>query len=176
MFEKYEERRKLNVIIQQPGGTAKPGSQTYKLALPSRWIKAMKLSRDMKELVATFDGEKITLLPLIPLDEFIRQKVRKGNRIKFYRCYNDTRLCTEFCADLTDKEIRVVNFTDKKSERAFGAVDVLTWAQYISFLKYRTEFSLWNGKSEKELIEVADNCGGRRADDSFWFSAAYYGE
>lgn len=175
MIEKYEERRKLNIIIQRPGGTAKKGSETFKIALPSRWIRNLNLNKNKREVIASYDGEKIVIMPLIPLDQFISRRTGKGNEIKFYRFYNGSRLCSEFCVDLTDKEIRVVNHTDKRNEMVFGSDPVPTWSQYISFLKYRTDIELWNGKSEEELIEIADGSGGRRRDDSFWFSSARYG-
>ena len=40
------EKRIVNVIIQAPGGTAARNSNTYKLSLPSSWVKEMGISED----------------------------------------------------------------------------------------------------------------------------------
>lgn len=55
------EERKVRLIINKPGGTAGKNSLTYKISLPSKWIKAMQLSADERNVVISFDGEKIAI-------------------------------------------------------------------------------------------------------------------
>ena len=60
------EKRAGRIIIQTPGGTAAKGSYTYKLSIPSSWIKEMGLSEDNRQVELFFDG-------LIDKNEAIRR-------------------------------------------------------------------------------------------------------
>lgn len=56
------EERQLKVIFSKSGGTAGKGGITNRLTIPTTWIKAMGITPDNREVVATFDGKrKITI-------------------------------------------------------------------------------------------------------------------
>ena len=55
------EKRIVNVIIQAPGGTAAKNSSTYKLSLPSSWVKEMGISEENRQVEMKFDGTSITI-------------------------------------------------------------------------------------------------------------------
>ena len=55
------ERRQGKVIIHASGGTAGKGSNTYKLTLPSAWVKEMGINELNREVELYFDGNTITV-------------------------------------------------------------------------------------------------------------------
>lgn len=55
------ECRTLKVLFNKAGGTASKGSYTTKLSIPMKFLKDMGVTQDEREVVATFDGEKIIL-------------------------------------------------------------------------------------------------------------------
>ncbi len=55
------EERKMRIIVKKVGGTAGKNSLSYSISLPSKWIKAMNLSVDERNVVIAFDGEQITI-------------------------------------------------------------------------------------------------------------------
>ncbi|MGC2872270.1 hypothetical protein ACDL92_03080 [Ihubacter sp. mB4P-1] len=55
------EERNMRLIIVKAGGTAGKNSLTYKISLPSKWVKEMGFSLDDRNAVIAFDGEQITI-------------------------------------------------------------------------------------------------------------------
>ena len=53
------EKRLGNIIIQTPGGTAAKGSSTYKVSLPSSWIKELGIAAENRQVELSFDGKAI---------------------------------------------------------------------------------------------------------------------
>jgi hypothetical protein len=51
------EERELKVIF----GKAGSGSTTTRLTLPKKWINAMNITEDEREVLVEFDGEKIII-------------------------------------------------------------------------------------------------------------------
>ena len=55
------ERRQGKIIIHASGGTAAKGANTYKLTLPSAWMKEMGIKESDREVKISFDGSTITI-------------------------------------------------------------------------------------------------------------------
>ena len=53
--------RKRRIIFDKPGGNASKNAVSYKISLPSGWIKEMGISQDDRYVSIEFDGEKITI-------------------------------------------------------------------------------------------------------------------
>lgn len=56
------EQRILNISVSRPGGTAGSGSISYKLSLPTVWLRTIGITPEDKSIIATFDGEQITIV------------------------------------------------------------------------------------------------------------------
>lgn len=58
------ESRNVKIQINKAGGTAsKNANVSYKIALPTVWVKEMGLSTDNRDVSISFDGEKIIIEP-----------------------------------------------------------------------------------------------------------------
>ena len=55
------EKRVANIIVQEPGGPAAKNARTYKISLPSTWIKELGISDTNREVELCFDGTSITI-------------------------------------------------------------------------------------------------------------------
>ena len=99
------EKRIGNVIIQTPGGTASKNSSTYKVSLPSAWIKEMGITDSDRQIELTFDGTAITISKKLSLDEFISSGRSEGHKIYLLSYYDDQTLCSKIAADYTSKTL-----------------------------------------------------------------------
>ena len=55
------EKRQGNIIIHTSGGTAGKGANTYKLTLPSSWMKELGVTRYDRQVELSFDGSCIKI-------------------------------------------------------------------------------------------------------------------
>lgn len=55
------EKRNAKIIIGKAGGTASKNALTYKISLPTTWINELKITPDNREVLMSFDGEKIII-------------------------------------------------------------------------------------------------------------------
>jgi bifunctional DNA-binding transcriptional regulator/antitoxin component of YhaV-PrlF toxin-antitoxin module len=55
------ETRKLNISFNRSGGTASKGGITTRITLPKKWIDKMNLKKDDREVLVSFDGERIII-------------------------------------------------------------------------------------------------------------------
>lgn len=55
------EQRNLKVSCCKAGGNASKNALSYKLTLPVAWIKEMGIDSESREVIATFDGNKIII-------------------------------------------------------------------------------------------------------------------
>ena len=55
------EKRNLKVIFNRSGGTASKGGITSRITLPIAWVREMGLNPEDREIIATYDGEKIII-------------------------------------------------------------------------------------------------------------------
>ena len=50
------ENRIGNIIIQSPGGTAAKSSSTYKLSIPTNWVRELGITPENRQVVLSFTG------------------------------------------------------------------------------------------------------------------------
>ncbi|MCC0705002.1 hypothetical protein IC213_18260 [Clostridioides sp. ES-S-0049-02] len=55
------EQRKAKVLFTTSGGTASKGSVTNRVTIPTTWIKHMDITKLEREVLLTFDGNKIII-------------------------------------------------------------------------------------------------------------------
>ncbi len=55
------DRRTAKIIIGKAGGTASKNALTYKISLPTTWVNELKIKPDNREVLMSFDGEKIII-------------------------------------------------------------------------------------------------------------------
>lgn len=51
----------MKVSFNKSGGTAGKGGITNRITIPTAWIKEMGIDSESREVIATFDGNKITI-------------------------------------------------------------------------------------------------------------------
>ena len=68
------ERRQGKVIVHASGGTAGKGGNTYKLTLPSVWMRELGINENDREVELCFDGRSITIAKRLTMDEFLAER------------------------------------------------------------------------------------------------------
>ena len=171
------EYRTGKIIVSSAGGTAATGSKTYKVSIPSLWIKEMGLNESKRDIEFMFDGNCIYIMAEKSIEEFISQKKAIGHNLKKLSYYDDNELCTVICADFTDKMLKVKNHTDDIVKTAFGNNKRPTWDDFMNFLEERCIPKSRSGIREYlEAIDVAEynpleiirKTKGKMAEDSQW--------
>lgn len=171
------EIQKAKLIVGEAGGTAGKGSLTYKLSLPSRWIKALGLGAQERRLELCFDGEQIIIRKPRSISEFTDKKRSIGHELMLLRYYDRDMLCTTVCADFTDRTLCVENSTEQLIKTAFGKNNYPTWQEFKAFLEERcvprSRAGLQNyleslGLDEYEPLEIIKKTSGRMAEDAQW--------
>ena len=169
------EKRIVKIISGKAGGTAGKGSVTYKISLPSLWVKELGL--DEKQAEISFDGKAITIVPNLSADEFYEKKIALGHDVKVIEYYDREKLCTRIYADFLDKTVKAENFTKDVVKTAFGRDTNILWEDFIGFLedrcisKYRDglkEYLDALGLYEYNPIEIIGKTEGRMAEDEQW--------
>lgn len=169
------DKRISKVITSSAGGTAGKGSKTYKVSLPSKWINEMGLLEQKIDLC--FDGDKIIISPHLSLDAFAKNKKGAGHKLLLLEFYNGDILCTKICADFTDKDLSVANYTDNLVKTAFGKNEIPTWQDFENFLEERCiprsrsglrEYLETIGVEEYNPLEIIKKTQGRMAEDDQW--------
>ena len=171
------DKRIGNIIIQTPGGTAAKGSKTYKVSLPSSWIKELGIDAEDRQVELSFDGKTITISKRLTLSEFISQKSTAGHRLlQFFYYYGDI-LCSLIAADYTDQTLCAENDVSDVIKTAFGNNEVPTWDDFQNFLEERCipraraglrEYLEAIGLDEYDPLEIIKKTSGRMAEDNQW--------
>lgn len=168
-------KRIVNIISGSAGGTAAKGSMTYKISLPSMWVK--KLGLDKKQAEISFDGKSITITPNLSASEFYKQKSIVGNNVKILEYYDKDKLCTRIYADFSDKTVKAENFTEHIVKTAFGNDANISWEDFEAFLEERCiskdrdglkEYLDTIGLYEYDTMEIIRKTEGRMAEDAQW--------
>ena len=171
------ERRIVNVIIQAPGGTAAKNSNTYKLALPSSWVKEMGISENARQVEMKFDGTSITITRKLDMQEFIHRAKECGRKILILSYYDEKTLCTKIAVDYNEKSLCVENYVPSVLRTAFGNNLEPTWEDYLVFLEERClpktraglrEYLDEIGVVEYDPLEIIKKTSGRMAEDQQW--------
>jgi hypothetical protein len=169
------EKRISKIIVGSVGGNASKSSKNYKVSLPSKWVNEMNLSEYKIDLY--FDGEKIILSPHLNFEEFLEKKKKAGHKVMLLKFYNGDSLCTKICADFTDKDLSVENYTDNLVKTAFGKKESPKWDDFKNFLEERCvprsrsglrEYLEAIGVEEYNPIEIIKKTKGRMAEDDQW--------
>ena len=171
------ERRQAKIIIHASGGTAGKGSNTYKLTLPSSWIKEMDISEQTREVELSFDGRVITIERHLTINEFVDSKMAQGHSVLKLSYHDGDTLCTTIIIDMTDHTLRFENHTDRLIKTAFGNNLYPTWEDLQYFLEERCipraraglrEYLDTIGVEEYDPLEIIKKTKGRMAEDNQW--------
>ena len=171
------EKRTGRVIIQAPGGTAAKGSYTYKLSIPSAWIKEMGITGEEREVELSFDGTTIQVCKKLSFDEFIDSNRDRNHTLYKFLFYDGQTLCSKIAADYTKKTLCIENRVDDFLRTAFGNNSTPTWGDFEQFLEERCiprsraglrEYLESIGVERYEPLEIIKITEGRMAEDDQW--------
>ena len=171
------EKRNGRIMIHTPGGTAAKGSYTYKLSIPTSWIKEMGITEDNREVELSFDGSTISISKKLSTDEFIRKSKEKKHTLYRFTYYAEQILCSIILADYTDKKLCFENYVDSFIHTAFGNNLTPTWDDFEAFLEERCipraraglrEYLETIGVDQYNPLEIIKKTGGRMAEDNQW--------
>ena len=171
------EQRQGNIIIHPSGGTASKSANTYKLTLPSVWMKEIGITEFDREVDLLFDGSTITIAKRLSMDDFISTKQEQGHSLIKLSYFNGDKLCTTIIADETEHLLCIKNHTDRVIKTAFGNNLAPTWEDLQYFLEERCipraraglrEYLEAIGVEEYDPIEIIKKTEGRMAEDDQW--------
>lgn len=171
------EYRTGKVIVSSAGGTAASGSKTYKVSIPSLWIKEMGIDKNKRNIELMFDGNSIYITAEKTIEEFVSQKKTMGHNLKKLSFYDDNELCSVIYADFTDETLKVQNYTDDVVKTAFGNNKLPTWEDFMNFLEERCipkersgirEYLEAIGVAEYNSLEIIQKTKGKMAEDKQW--------
>ncbi len=174
------EQRLARVNISGAGGSAGTGAKTCKVTLPTSWLSVLGIGEKRRQVLLSFDGERITIAPTISMEEFAQKKVAAGDLVYALRYYDGNRLCSVIYADFTDRTLQVENHIEEPVKTAFGKKDLPTWADLEAFLEERCvprgraglrDYLNGFGLAEYDPIEIIKKTEGRMAEDSQWLKA-----
>ncbi len=173
------EQRITKVSIGAAGGTAAKGSKTYKITLPTAWMKKMGIDESHRELELTFDGERILLSRRFSGSDFAARQRALGHVVRILRFYDKDTLCSVIYADFTEQRIVVENQEVPLVKTAFGNTPLPTWGDFQRFLEDRCiprqragiqKYLQALGLEEYAPLAIIEKTGGRMAEDQQWLS------
>ena len=171
------EQRLGKINISAAGGSAGAGAKTCKVTLPTTWLSALGLGGGRREVILSFDGERITVSPALSMEEYRKTKLAMGHRLYSLRYYDEAQLCTLIYADLTDQTIQAENYMNTPIKTAFGKKRFPTWEDFVSFLEERCipkgraglqDYLTNIGLDEYDPLEIIKKTRGRMAEDQQW--------
>lgn len=171
------EQRIAKVSSSAAGGTAGAGSKTYKVTIPSRWIRAMGITADNREVELRFDGDKIVISKIATIEEFVSQKSALGHSLSVLKFWDAHTLCTTIAVDFTEQTLCVENHTKRLVKTAFGKNRLPTWEDFRDFLEERCIPRQREGLrayldalalDEYDPWEIVRRTQGRMAEDQQW--------
>lgn len=171
------ETRVANLIIGTPGGTAARNANTYKVSLPSAWVKEMGLSKDAHKLVLSFDGAQILISRKLSFREFRDVAVAQRHHLFHISLMDGDTLCGEILADDTIQAVCLQNHTTDFLKMPFGNNQMPTWEDYQAFLENRCipksraglqEYLEALGLDHYDPLAIIRKTQGRMAEDSLW--------
>lgn len=171
------ERRSAKVNFGAAGGSAGRGAKTCKVTLPNTWLSALGIREDRREVVLSFDGEKVILSPALSMEEYAERKLLLGHQVYSLRYYDGPQLCTLIYADFTDETLQAENYTDFLVKTAFGRKTLPTWEDFRAFLEERCiprgrvglkEYLADMGLAKYDPLEIVQRTEGRMAEDDQW--------
>lgn len=131
------ERRLARINSSTAGGTAGAGAKTHKVTLPSRWLRAMGITDEEREVELTFDQNRIVITKVVTIEEFISEKKAQSHCVEKLKFWNSKTLCTTIAVDFTDHTLCVENHTRQLVKTAFGKNRLPAWEDLMAFLEER---------------------------------------
>lgn len=171
------ERRIANIIIQAPGGTAAQNASTYKLSLPTNWVRELGITPENRQVVLSFDGKSITISRRQTIEKFLKEKCREGHTLLLLSYYDGDTLCSKIAADTVDRNLCVENYSSDVFKTAFGNNQLPTWDDFQEFLEERCiprgraglrEYLETLGLDAYDPLEIIKKTSGRMAEDQQW--------
>ena len=171
------ERRLARINSSTAGGTAGTGAKTHKVTLPSRWLQAMGITDENREVELAFDGHQIIITKVVTIEEFHDEKKAQSHSLKTLKFWNGDMLCTTIVADFTDHTLCAENHTEQMVKTAFGKKRLPTWVDLMAFLEERCvprqregirEYLDTLGLDEYDPWEIVKHTQGRMAEDQQW--------
>ena len=171
------EHRSGKIIIGSAGGTAALGSKTYKVSIPSLWMKEMGIDENNRNVDIRFDGNTIYISRELSVEDFVLQKKELGHDVRIMNYYDDKELCTVIYADFSDKTVKAENHTSDIIKTAFGNNMLPTCEDFTAFLEERCiprkrggirEYLEAIGVAEYNPLEIIKKTNGRMAEDKQW--------
>lgn len=171
------EKRIGKLIVQAPGGTAAKNSSTYKVALPSSWIREMGLTEDERQIELCFDGTAISISKRRSIQDFIEDRTARDHDLVILRYYDGELLCSRIAADYSEQTLSIENYTSDVIRTAFGNNMTPTWDDLQAFLEERCiprsrarlrEYLEAIGVDRYEPLEIIKKTQGRMAEDDQW--------
>lgn len=171
------EQRSGKLNISAAGGSAGAGAKTCKVTLPTTWLSVMGLGEKRREVILSFDGEQITISPMLNMEEYVQKKRSMGHQILSLRYYDNNQLCTLIYADFTDQTLQARNDTTDWIKTAFGKKALPTWDDFLAFLEERCipkgrvglqDYLASIGLDEYDPMEIVKKTKGRMAEDQQW--------
>lgn len=171
------ETRMANLIIGTPGGTASRNSQTYKLSLPSAWVREMGLSKEAHQLLLSFDGTQIVVSRRPSFQEFWDAAAAQRHHLLHISLLEGNSLCGEMLVDDTAQTVCVQNHTADILKTPFGNNLTPSWEDYREFLQTRCipqsraglrEYLEALGLDHYDPLAIIRKTRGRMAEDALW--------
>ena len=90
------ETRELKISANASGGTAAAGAKTYRITLPSSWVKKLDLDHADAKAEVVFDGTSIIIRPKAAEDIllFQSQALKAGHEVVRYEYFDQKNLCS----------------------------------------------------------------------------------
>lgn len=177
-------KRIAKVNISSAGGTASKGSKTCKVTLPTSWIEALNIHDSQRDIVLSFDGEKIILTPHLDAEAFAAQKQKQHHELHKILFYDDVTLCSTIYADFIDQTLAVTNHITDPVKTAFGNNLLPSWQDLQSFLEERCISRQRSGLREYleainvyeyDPLAIIQKTAGRMAEDQQWLKVEVLG-
>ena len=171
--------REVKVSSCAPGGTAGAGAKSYRISLPSSWVKQLGLENGDSKAELVFDGETIVIRPKQSDDiaVFTSQALNSGHVVVKYEYYDKDVLCSTIVCDFTSKAVSVKNHTEVILKTAFGVNMSPSWDDFMEFLEERcvpkTRENIGSILENMDLLEydpvkIVEITQGRMAEDNQW--------
>lgn len=171
------EERQAKILINKAGGTAGPEAKSYRVALPSTWMKVLGISANDREVTLQFDGEAITIRrpAASGYTVFLNEAHRQGHDLLILHFYDGDTLRTKICADRTTRQLAIQNEISDPLSTAFGVNQSPTWEDLQVFLESRCvprerdglQYYLEElGLDEYDPLAIIRKTQGRMAEDN----------
>ena len=116
------EERQARILINKAGRNAGPEAKSYRVALPSTWMKALGVSENDREVTLQFDGQAVTIRrpAASGYAAFLNEARSQGHDLLILHFYDGNTLRTKIRADRTTRQLAIENEISDPLSTAFG--------------------------------------------------------